>query len=133
VYLCENVLSLSKVKRTNSILQSSAWETVTQLVKKFPHLLWYITVFTRASHWILSWSRWIHLTPYFFKTYFNNILPPTAYFSQVVSFLQVFWLKFCIHMSSVPYVLPILPSLIWYLVTFSEEHKLWSSLICSFL
>jgi hypothetical protein len=40
--------------------------TVTQLVKKFPALYGtrrFITVFTTAGHWSLSWARWIQCTP----------------------------------------------------------------------
>jgi hypothetical protein len=39
---------------------------VTQLVKKFPTFYAtqrFITVFTRAYHWSLSWARWIQSTP----------------------------------------------------------------------
>jgi hypothetical protein len=40
--------------------------TVTHLIKKFPAFYWtrrVITVFTRASHWSLSWAKWIQSIP----------------------------------------------------------------------
>jgi len=40
---------------------------VTHLVMKFPTLYWtqrFITMFTRACYWSLSWARWIYSTPY---------------------------------------------------------------------
>jgi len=47
----------------NSMEQSPFWDaTVTQLVKNFPvfyRTRRFITLFTTARHWSLSWSRWI--------------------------------------------------------------------------
>jgi hypothetical protein len=40
---------------------------VTHLVRNFPAFYGtqrFITVFTRAHHWSLFWSRWIQFTPY---------------------------------------------------------------------
>jgi hypothetical protein len=57
--------------------------TVAQLVKKFPVFYGtrrFIAVFTRASHWIVSWARWIQSTlshPISFKIHFNIIFPST--------------------------------------------------------
>jgi hypothetical protein len=47
----------------------------------------FITVFTRASHWTLSWVRWskfISIHPsYFFNKHCNNTLPSTSKFSKL--------------------------------------------------
>jgi hypothetical protein len=52
---------------TNFIEQSPVEKMIfSQLIKKFPALYGirsFITVFTRARHWSLSWARWIQSTP----------------------------------------------------------------------
>jgi hypothetical protein len=50
----------------NSMEQSSSWEANVHSVKKFPAFygtLKFITMFTRAYYWSLSWARWIQSTP----------------------------------------------------------------------
>jgi hypothetical protein len=46
------------------------------------HLRRFITVFTRACHWFLSWARWIQSAPYF-KIHFNIILPCTPWSNKL--------------------------------------------------
>jgi hypothetical protein len=42
----------------------------------------FITVFTRAPHWSLSWARWIQSIPFYLsKIYFNIVHPPTSWSS----------------------------------------------------
>jgi len=62
-------LCTSQRKITNSMNQSPSWEANSCSASQgTPHLSWYlnvyylITVYTRVSHWILSWARWIEST-----------------------------------------------------------------------
>jgi hypothetical protein len=86
-------------------------------VKKYPALYGHpglITVFTRARHWSLSWSRWIQSTPSnpVFLTHFNIILPVTPRSSLWSLPFRLFQPKFCKHFSSLPWALHALPSVI---------------------
>jgi len=86
--------------------------TVAHFVKKFPTYYGtrrFITVFTTARHWSLSWARWIqfilsHPIPLRF------ILISSCHLgTRVLSglFLTVFRLKFYMHLSCVPRASPI--------------------------
>jgi hypothetical protein len=58
---------------------------------------------------ILSYMNPLHtLPPYLFKIHFNIILPSMPGF-QVVCTIQVFWQKFCKHLSLLPCVLHVPP------------------------
>jgi len=67
-----HLFSLLVTKPTFSSLQLTPWDrdllenvTVTQRLKKFPAFNGtrrFITAFTRARHWFLSWARWIQST-----------------------------------------------------------------------
>jgi hypothetical protein len=66
-----------------ALLQKSP---IVQLLKNFPAFYGtrrFITVFTRAFHWSLSWARSIQFIPsYLSKIHFNIIHPPTPWSSQ---------------------------------------------------
>jgi hypothetical protein len=60
-----------------------------QLLKNFPAFYGtrrFITVFTRALHWSLSWARWIQSI----SSYLSKIHPPTPWSSQ---WSLSFWLS----------------------------------------
>jgi len=88
---------------------------VAQLIKKIPAFYGtrrFITVFTSAHHWPLSWARWILSTPSC-PISLSSILI-SFHLRQglrrgLVSSLQVLWPKFCINFPSLPYVLHSLP------------------------
>jgi len=73
---------------------------------------------------------------YFYKIYFNIILPIFFWVFQVASFLHVLPPKFCVRFSYpsyVPHSQPISASIIWSGTTYMEEHKSCSYSIRSFL
>jgi hypothetical protein len=104
---------------------------VTQMVKNLP--AFYGTqgfIITKARHWTLYWTSWIQSTPYFFRTlFFYNILP-SVYVSQVVSSLQIVWLKFLIchlsHASYMPW-----PNNMWWTIKIMNEalYTIFSSFL----
>jgi hypothetical protein len=59
----------------------SSWKaTVTQLLKNFPTFFRtqrFITMFTRAYHWSLSWSRWIQSMPHHHTSLKSSFLLPS--------------------------------------------------------
>jgi hypothetical protein len=64
----------------------------------------FITAFTRALHWSLSWARSIHFIPsYLSKIHFNIVHPPTAWPSQ---WSLSFWIS-----DQYPICIPRLPHL----------------------
>jgi hypothetical protein len=65
------------IKHQSSFTELATWSralpeklVLAQLVKQFPAFYGirrFITVFTKALFWSLSWGRWIQSTKYFFK------------------------------------------------------------------
>ena len=76
-----------------------------QIVKKLPAFYWtrrFVTAFTSARHLSLPWPSWIHIQLLEDPAYYSPIY---AWVSQVVSFLQISPLKFCISLSPPLHVL----------------------------
>jgi hypothetical protein len=107
---------------------------IVQLPKNFPAFYGtrrFITVITRVLHWSLSWARSIQSTPTHpisLKTNFSIIHPPIPWSSyRSISIL--------IPLLPIPSTCPahhiFLDSIS--LIKRSEEYKLWSSSLCSFL
>jgi len=115
----------------SSSVGHSPWEVNNPSASQIPRLLWIpkvLTVFTRAHHWSLPLARCIQSTyshPISVRLFWY--FPPIyACVFRVVSSLQVFQLKYCMHFSSVPCVLHVPPtssSLIWYL----NPNNIWWS------
>jgi hypothetical protein len=97
----------------------------------------FITVFTRARHWTLSWVRWLHSTSshLVFKIRFVSILHlcqcfPSGHLRRHV------WLGLCMHFLYPPCVLHILPiscSFLLISIIFGEAYNLWNTSLCSLL
>jgi hypothetical protein len=97
---------------------------------KFSVFYWawrFITVFTRARHWTLSWASWIHLTPCFFKIRFNIIVSYTHIFPKgCLSFYRINCLHaFLISPICVTYCAYFICFDLITLIIFGEEYKLW--------
>jgi len=103
---------------------SPSWEANSHSVsQEIPHLLWYLMVHYHVHKSpplfpILSQMHPLHtFTPYFPKIYSNITLPHHLQLGLwVVSSLQVFWTKVCMHFSYFPCVLhaqPVSSFLIW--------------------
>jgi hypothetical protein len=98
----------------------------------------FITVFTRALHWSLSWARSIQSIPY-------HPIPthlPKIYFSTVHHlrlgfpiglFLSAFPtnILYAIFFSPIRATYPTHLVLLDFIIIFGEEYKLWSSSLCS--
>jgi hypothetical protein len=69
--------------RNRKVTHSWSWVLeklpIVQLLKNFPtfdETRRFITVFTRALHWSLSWARSIHPIPFYFSKIHFNIMHP---------------------------------------------------------
>jgi hypothetical protein len=130
----QGILSLLSVLLTSWSRVLPKTLIVFQLVKIFAAFYGnrrFVTVFTRARHWSLSWARCIQSTPSH---------PISLRFILMLSFpmvssLRTFQPKLCIHLSSLPYVLHV-PSISssWLDHTiFDEAYNLLSSSLSSLL
>jgi hypothetical protein len=115
--------------------------TVTQLVKRvstFYQTYRFITMFTTASQWTLSWARWIQYTSSYTVSLRSTLIlsyhlclglpsglfPPSEFPTKILSS----------HLSHVCYMNhPSHPPGITALIISCKEYKLWSSLLLSFL
>jgi hypothetical protein len=77
VYLCISYDSHNKLTRWS---WSPFWEANSCSATQEIHNILWITVFTRARHWYLSWARWIQSTPpsYFLQIHSNITLLSTS-------------------------------------------------------
>jgi hypothetical protein len=100
----------------------------THIVKKFPSFYGtrrFITVFTRARKWSLSWTRCIQSTLFYPISLRFTYLPIYAYVFRVVSSLMVFRSKFCIsHLSYACYMDNL------YNIEHSTWIRKWSTVPC---
>jgi len=128
-----------------TITTTTPWSTVilenlivTRLIKKFPSFVdiqRFITVFTRAHHWRLSWANCIQFPPCFPKIHSNFICPSTPR-----SFDGLFTITFS-NQHVVCIISPMRATclahlILLYLITriaFGEARKLWSPSLCSLL
>jgi hypothetical protein len=97
-------------------LTHEAEPTIVQLLENFPALYGtrrFITVFTNALHWSLSWARSIQ--SYLSKIHFNIVHPPTPWFSQwsLSIWLSHQYLYVFLFSRFVLHALPISSSLTW--------------------
>jgi hypothetical protein len=112
----------------------------TQLAKKFPAsdgTRSFITVFTRAHHWSLSWLTWIQFTafypisPWFVMTSFHLRLGlPSGLFPSDFR-TRIFALQISPIRAICPAHLILLDLFI--LIMFDEAYKFWISSLCSLL
>jgi hypothetical protein len=96
----------------NSMKQSSSWEAISHSAsQEIPLLLWNRKAYYRVHSSPPLVPILIHMSPvHIYRTHFLNILsniilPPTPRPSKVVSSIQVFQPKYCMHFSSPPCVL----------------------------
>jgi hypothetical protein len=88
---------------------------------------------SRCYPWSHSWARWIQ-SAYFYNTYFKYYPPICATVTEVFCFLQILWLKFSLHFSSVWAACHVCFALIFMTLNYlCKENKLWSSSWCSFI
>jgi hypothetical protein len=110
--------------------------TVAELVKEFP-AFYGTKMFTEASQWFLSWTRWIQSTPsnYFLRSFLIISHHLTLRLSSGL-FTAGLWPTSSMHVSSLPCYMPWSSYLPWFdhRDTFVSgwEYKLCSSL-CNFL
>jgi hypothetical protein len=128
-YLCNFVLCFPPP--CNRVLSEKL--IVAHIVKKFAVFYAtrrFITVFTAARHWALSWAWWIHFTP----SHPTSLRSIPILSSHLRLSLQVFGPKICIDFSSPMCVLhaPSTCFLIWLpIIILGEAFKVWSSSVCS--
>jgi hypothetical protein len=114
------------VAKIHSLTRSWSWAlfekpSVVQLLKNFPAFYGtrkFVTVFTRALHWSLSWTRSIQSTPsnlisqrsiFVFSTHLRNGLPSAFFPSDFATNIlyAILFSQFVLH------ALPISSSLTW--------------------
>jgi len=96
-------------------------------------------MYTTAYQWSLSWARYIQSTPsHIISLRSILILSIFTLVFCVVSSLQAFWPKYCVHSSCLPCIAcymphPSHPPWLDCLKNIWWNDKLWSSLLCSSL
>jgi len=122
--------------------QSPSWEASSHSASQIPHLLWtrrFITVFTTAHHWSLSWFGCIHSTPsqpislrsiLILSSHLRVDLPSGLLCSGFQ--IRILYEFFFCPMHATCHAHLILLDLIT-LITFGEVYKLWSSSLCRLL
>jgi hypothetical protein len=124
-----------------SFIHSWSWVLLEKLpivqpLKNFPEFYGtqrFITVFTRALHWSLSWVRSIQsIPPHLYKIYLNIVHPPTSWSSQwSISFWFSHQYPTCIHLRPIPATCPAHLMLLDFiiLIMFGKEPQVMKLLI----
>jgi hypothetical protein len=114
----------------NAMEQSALLEAVSHLASQFficYRTERFITIFTSASHWLLSWVTWIWSTPsppYFSKICCNIIVPPTARTSKgSIPFRFKNQMLICVSYPSHPCYMPCSSCSLW----FEHPNNTWLS------